>query len=283
MISEPELTGGPLGLPGPRRAPDDTGHTPYDAWPTPAPPWNDDDLLSCAGREPAAPRRLPRHWRWAFGGALAASAVWAAAAVAWEPAAAPDAPDLHGYHLTANPCAGGALAPLFAAAPPRGLSADPADTLRGAALARTECSAENLAGDSGGAYDYRASLSVELHRTTDPRPEFDDRHRYTPSSVTRLEPVPGLGDEAYLLHLAGGGLRLDVLHGGAEISLSYSVTPDRPQVTAHPDGSAPPAARDPGLFAPRMAAAVRNVMALMKALPTPTGSAARGARPARTS
>lgn len=264
MISEPELTGGLVDLPGPA-APRDLGSVP--------PP--DDDLLATAGREPAPRRRIPQHWLWAFGGALAASAVWAGAVVAWDPA--DRTPDLHGYHLSPNPCSGSALSPLFDATPRRGFSPDPADTLWGSALDRTRCSAENLVGDDDGGspYDYRASLSVELHKKTDPRPEFEDQHRSTLPSVTRVETVRGLGDEAYLLHLGSGRLQLDVLHGGAVISLSFAISADPPQVMPHPDGSDVPAMQDAGPYAPQMAAAVRNVMADMKARPAPSGSAAR--------
>jgi hypothetical protein len=264
VISEPELTGGLVGLPAPAGPRD-----------LPAAPPPDDDVLATAGRDPAPRFRMPRHWRWALGGALAASAVWAGTVTAWDPAGR--TPDLHGYHLAPNPCAGRALGPLFDATPRHGFSPDPADTLWGSALDRTRCSAENLVGDDNGGspYDYSASLTVELHKKTDPRPEFEDQHRDTLPSVTRIDRVRGLGDQAYLLHVDPATLQLDVLHGGAVISLSFSVSPDPPTTAPHPDGSEMPAPQSPDRFAPQMVAAVRNVMADMKALPAPTGPAAR--------
>jgi hypothetical protein len=272
VISEPELTDGFARVPAPADPRDAAGRTRpaygHDPGTTPGPP---PDLVAGTGREPAPPRRMPRHWIWALGGALTASAVWAGGVAVWDPAH--HTPDLHGYHLTPNPCSGSDLTPLFAATPGHAFSADPADTLWGSALDRTRCSAENLGEHKGGStYQYSATLSVELHKKTDPRPEFDDQHRTVLSSVSRIETVRGLGDEAYLLHVEPGTLQLDVLDGGAVITLAFSADADLPDVTPHPDGSDRPAPPDTGGYAPRMAAAVRNVMAEMKALPRPGGS-----------
>ncbi|WP_069467362.1 hypothetical protein, partial [Actinacidiphila rubida] len=198
------------------------------------------------------------------GGAVAASAVWAGAVTVWDPSHR--TPDLHGYHLAANPCAGGDLAPLFDATPRHRFSADPADTLWGTALDRTRCHADNLAGtgDGGSPNTYDAVLSVELHKATDPRPEFDDEHHATDPSVTSVETVHGIGDEAYLLHDDSGAVRLDVLHGGAVVSLAFSVISASPQVLPHADGTDTVTAEQATRYVPQMIAAVRAVMADLK-------------------
>ena len=275
MISEPELTGGVAWVPAPAPPRDDAGRTasPYD----PAgdlPPDPTGDVVAGAAREPASRRRPPKHWVWALGGALAASAVWTAGVAAWDPGHR--APDLHGYHLTGDPCSGSDLQPLVDATPGRTFSDDPADSLWGSALDRSRCSAENLGrGKDGDTYGYSAVLSIELHKKTDPRPEFADRHRTAPVWVSRIDTVHGIGDEAYLLHSEPDTLELDVLHGGAVITLAFSIETTRdgpPDVTAHPDGSARPSPQDVGAYASQMVAAVRNVMADMKTLPRPSGS-----------
>ncbi|CAM5600776.1 hypothetical protein SCALM49S_06355 [Streptomyces californicus] len=61
------------------------------------------------------------------------------------------------------------------------------------------------------------SLTAELHKETDPRPEFEASSTLTEidgSVVERVERVPDLGDQAYLLTLEAGGLRLNVVEGG---------------------------------------------------------------------
>lgn len=253
MISEPELIGGHPGLPAQASRDRGSGLVPPTA----------DDEITGTGREPAPPRRMPRHWAWALGGAVVASTVWAGAVVIWDPAHR--TPDLHGYRLTANLCAGADLKPLFDATPRHGFSADPADTLRGSALDRTRCRAESLVGtDTSSPYTYDAVLSVALHKKTDPRPEFDDEHRDTQPSVTSVEPLHGIGDEAYLLHLDPGMLQLDVVHGGAVVSLAFSVASASPQVTPHPDGTEVRTAEQPTRYVPQMIAAVRAVLADMK-------------------
>ncbi|MBY8882781.1 hypothetical protein [Actinacidiphila acidipaludis] len=267
MISEPELTGGVAWAPAPAPPRDATGRTPAPRHVTgEVPPAG--DLVAGSGPDPVPRRRPPRHWVWALGGAVAASAVWSAGVAAWDPARG--TPDLRGYHMTAAPCAGHDLKPLFDATPGRAFSADPSDTLWGSALDSTECSAENLGRAHGGTpYAYSAALSIELHKKTDPRPEFDDRHRTALPSVSKVETVPGLGDEAYLMDVEPDTLQLDVLDGGAVISLAFSVHAAPTDVTPHPDGSARPTPQVPGQYRSQLVAAVRNVMADMRALPQP--------------
>lgn len=230
MISEPEMVGGsqaaPAPLPAPRTA-------------EPAGPERDDDAASdliegASSTEPPTRRRLPRHWTWALTAAATTCALWAAGLTAWQHAQ-PDGPDLHGYQLTGSPCARGSLAPLVGTSPTHSYT-NPALFSHGPALDRADCSAGTVEihGSADQPLSSTVSVSVELHKKTDPRAEFADQRSLTfpalssPSLVPADEvtPVPGLGDEAYLLAVDSGEIELKVLHGGLVLQLSYSIGGD---------------------------------------------------------
>jgi hypothetical protein len=70
------------------------------------------------------------------------------------------------------------------------------------------------------------TVTVELHKKTDPRAEFDDqRALILPTLVpaSRVIRVPGLGDEAYFLVTDPDQIDLKVLHGGLVLQLAYTV------------------------------------------------------------
>lgn len=285
MISEPELTGGldPLTA-TPQRgsaAPSHGGawlpaqYAPRHETAAGPPP----DLVAGPGPGLAARlrARMPRHWTWALGGAALASAVWAVGIAAWDPTH-PAPPDLHGYRLADNPCAGAALRPLFDAAPARSFASDPADVVRGPALDASRCSAQSTAVAGRAPTDtYTAVLTVELHKKTDPRPEFEDQHTLPHTALTvadTVEPVAGLGDEAYLLRQDPSEIGLEVLRGGVVLRLEFTVTPAPAAAAAHPDGSSAPAQPRLSRFRPALIAAMRTVMAQSAAVPH-TGAAGR--------
>jgi hypothetical protein len=231
------------------------------------------DVISDEGRGPAMRARPTRPWTWALGGAVAASAIWAAGVTVWDPGHRA-LPDLHGYHLRDNLCQGDALRPLFDAIPARTFTAEPADTLRGSALDRATCTAETLvtAGDGKSVYDYVAALSVELHKKTDPRPEFEDDTTGAQSLIpaAQVDAVLGLGDDAYLLHQEPGRVQLRVLDGGAVFSLTFSVDTEQPDGTGRPAGTDQPDPPDADQYRPALIASLRTVMADLKESPSAT-------------
>lgn len=200
------------------------------------------DLLSNSGDPAGATTavRRSRPWLWAVGAVAVTSAVWATAVHG----SGGTTPDLHGYHLGGNPCSGDALNPLKAAAGVRDFAASKATVSKGPALDKLSCV---LAGTSpatdGWTTAYTISVNVELHKKTDPRAEFENaRHALVSTlpgsaangngvlvvtdigftSAADVHPVTGVGDEGYLLAPHGSGQTLEVLHGGAVLTLQIS-------------------------------------------------------------
>jgi hypothetical protein len=219
------MTGGsqtaPARLPAPRgpEAPRPTDPDPADAAAL--------DLVEGAGpAEAPARRRLPRHWTWALTATAATCALWAAGLTVWQHAQ-PDGPDLHGYQLAGSPCARSSLAPLVGTSPSHAYT-NPAVFSHGPALDRAECSAGTVANrtTTSEPQSSTVTVTVELHKKTDPRAEFDDqRALILPTLVpaSRVIRVPGLGDEAYFLVTDPDQIDLKVLHGGLVLQLAYTV------------------------------------------------------------
>lgn len=227
-----------------------------------------------------------RPWLWALGAAVATSAVWAGALQVAHHARA-GSPDLHGYHLVKTPCAPDNLRPLTGDLGPGPLAAGPEESHTGPGLDHSSCTLNGRTptGD-GWVTTYSVTFSVDLHEKTDPGAEFEDavRLRSDPvltsgdgSAITFsgsrdvVGPYPGLGDRAYL---TSGASRqaLDVLHGGAVLSLSVD------GVTKW-QGRRPPTSADGFPAAPRddisairrdLPGTMRRLMALLSAPPSAT-------------
>lgn len=256
MISEPEMSDGPgSDLPS--------------------------DLLSSSGDPGAGTMavRKPRPWLWAVGGIAVTSAVWATVMHG----TGGTTPDLHGYHLGGNPCSGDALNPLKNAVGKRDFAASNATVSKGPALDKLSCvlTTTSSAGN-GWATTYTISVSIELHKKTDPRAEFEDtRHAQVSSlpgaetggspliavtdsgftSAADVHPVTGVGDEGYLLTPSAPGQTLEVLHGGAVLSLQitgYTQWISTSESGADP-GNSP---KEPDLthLRPAMTTAMRHLM-----------------------
>ncbi|WGP10425.1 hypothetical protein [Streptomyces sp. SH5] len=213
MISEPEL----VGEDGPGSSP---------------------DVVSGFDQEqgPAAGGRRRGHGAlWGVAGALTASAVWAAAVFGYG-IGGDGKPDARGYRVESDSCAGMELKELATAlgAP----AAEPATELDGIehpALHRIRCTVDFTTavlrapdGDEGSGWStgYQASLTAELHKETDPRPEFEAGTTLTEidgTGVDRVERVPDLGDSAYLLIMDDNAMRLNVVDGGAVMTLALTV------------------------------------------------------------
>ncbi|MEE4541268.1 hypothetical protein V2S66_04720 [Streptomyces sp. V4-01] len=242
MISEPELSGGPEG-PGPDLA---------------------GDVAEADGWGQAL-RGGRRGWVWGLAGIVVASAGWAGGLQAYHSHHG-SGPDMHGYALGASPCAGGTLSPLTDALELHDAQAvSPAAVHLGEALDQIRCT---LSGASplphGGTARYEVFVTIDLHKRTDPKAEFEDQRDLNPSDISPVEAtttVPGLGDEAYLLTVSDQTRDLEVLHGGAVFTLTLTgynrlpVSDDTVNALHTPDVSA-----DVGRFQPAMVDAMRRVM-----------------------
>lgn len=263
VISEPEMseTGGG-GLPG-----DPLGDS-------------GDPAPERAPAQTAAADPKGRPWVWVAGAVVATSALWAAALPIGEGGARPD---LHGYHLSGNPCGGDVLAALEDAVGAPGFAASDATVSRGPALDKASCVLSGQAPDGGGwATNYTLSVSVELHKRTDPRPEFEDTRRAQVStlpggshgsgvlvavaesgysSARDVRPVTGVGDDAYLLEPRASDQILKVLHGGAVLTLQVSgYSGWNGPGTSSADSGTPPPEPDLTRLRPALTTAMRHLM-----------------------
>lgn len=239
------------------------------------------DVLSGAG-DPGGgtvPVHRARPWLWAVGGVVVASAVWAAVLHG----TGGSGPDLHGYRLDGNPCSGDALKPLEHAVGVRDFVASDATVSKGPALDRLSCMlTTGSSADDGWATSYSISVGIELHKKTDPRAEFDNDHRSRVStlpgsatggntliaiagdgftSAADVRPVTGVGDEAYLVSPRAPAQTLEVLHGGAVLSIQvsgYTQWNSTDDSAASPGGS--PKEPDLTRLRPALTAAMRQLM-----------------------
>ncbi|MEU5367657.1 hypothetical protein ABZ362_01440 [Streptomyces sp. NPDC005951] len=211
MISEPEL----VGEDGPGSSP---------------------DAVSGFDQEqgPAAGSRRWHGVLWGAAGALTASAVWAAAVFGYG-TGGDGKPDARGYRVESGSCAAMELKELARAlGRPEAETTTELDGIEHPALHRIRCTVdfpESELGardgeDGAGWYTgYQASLTAELHKETDPRPEFEASSTLTEiegSGVERVERVPDLGDRAYLVIMDDNSMRLNVVEGGAVMKLALS-------------------------------------------------------------
>jgi hypothetical protein len=231
------------------------------------------------GRRPGG-GRLP--WLWALGGAVLACAVGAAVLDGIGYGRDP-APDLHGYHLGSSLCTGQNLQPLTDALAAQTLTAVPGATRHGAAVDHAACALfASAPGGDGWRTEYTVSLTVDLHKKTDPQAEFeDDVHQQavgpTPGSGVPLSqvmafdgavvrPFPGLGDRAFLT-TSRSHQSLSVQEGGAVLTLTVDATNEWEASGAPPDetdGSAsrPPLA-DTTALRPVLPGTVRHLMGVL--------------------
>jgi hypothetical protein len=236
-------------------------------------------------------------WRWGIGTTGLVSAAWA---LALHLTGYGDVlpPDLHHYHLTGSPCSGSTLKPLTDAFGSGFSSTFPVDTQTGPALDQAQCalSTQGSVGTTHWQASYTVTVTVQLHKETDPAPEFDDRnnpheleHGTTtgadtssrnahivivdpssgipaPGQNKRVESVPSLGDRAYLLTGDDGDQTLTVLHGGAVFTLDVKVLEQwagsRAMPPSDPNGHSeqPPST---GRLRPALIAAMHTLMSAL--------------------
>ena len=218
-------------------------------------------------RLPAAPL-----WLWgAPAGAVAASAVWGVLLAAGIGPYHADRPDLHGYRIDGSPCAGGTFAALAKAVKATGSESTPASLVHGTAVDRARCTYSATTSPAvGWTTAYTLDVSVDLHKLSDIRGEFEQERSFDTSTLTVADssvPVPGLGDEAYALTFTGQAQELKVRRGGAVATIrltdntfwsgsGYGPGPDgiTASTTALPDTPALPA------FRPALIAAARKLL-----------------------
>lgn len=195
MIGEPEIDGG---------------------WETAEP------VREAAPDLPGERVRGPRRpWLWALGGAVVASAVWAGTPAVQDRFA--DTPRVD-YRHAENLCQEVSLEVLAKTINRTAREADSNDPSEGRSGAQdwAHCGIHLRNGKEPLAY--QAQVLVELHKKTDPGPEFATGP--LGNTTMRMDPaerreVPGLGDRAVLdQYYGGGGDRLMVLDGGAVFTLT---------------------------------------------------------------
>ncbi|MFE7355674.1 hypothetical protein ACFU8Q_21400 [Streptomyces sp. NPDC057543] len=236
MISEPEMAGEPGGFGGGEARDggvsgevlDSYGHRHLDFG-------QGHTDLGQGGMGAPRPRRP---WRWALGGAVVASAVWAAALLLFPFPWGDRRPDMHGYRLNEAPCPALPLKAIGTAIAPRE-STDEAESpgradsaiLNDPVLDQVRCfiALRSVAGRErsakGWSVGYSVGVTVELHKRADPAAEFEAKRGVTDFGAdpgVKVEAVSDLGDKAYLLTSDNGIAELRVLEGGAVLSLSLS-------------------------------------------------------------
>ncbi|WP_411079347.1 hypothetical protein [Streptomyces sp. cmx-18-6] len=228
-------------------------------------------------RPRAVGRRRGRGLLWGVTGALAASAVWVTAVFAYGVGVDPK-PDAHGYRVGEKSCAGmklkaltGSLGKLETAPTPE------PGRIKHPALDRFGCTATFPATEIPGKRARNESIQVvvsvtaELHKETDPRPEFEalSTAKYIEGvEVAEVESVPHLGDRAYLWVMDGGVAYLRVVEGGAVVSLALSFTVAYDDYDADGDDPGPEErteAPDPVSYRADMISGMRDVMEGLKA------------------
>ncbi|MFI8288932.1 hypothetical protein ACIGBL_07270 [Streptomyces sp. NPDC085614] len=162
---------------------------------------------------PPKPPRPVRPWLWAVGGAVVASALWGGGLYAHERYEAGRGVDLGGYRSVGDVCAKAEL---------KALSGELGEVSRDGngsrqedpALERATCSAIIGSPDTG----FSVDVYYELHKVTDPGPEFEAR---LGDLRTEAERVDGLGEVAYFDRDENDlGAWIRVLDGQVEIEIS---------------------------------------------------------------
>ncbi|MFZ3472592.1 hypothetical protein ACODT3_13395 [Streptomyces sp. 4.24] len=248
MITEPEFDGGSSGAPEPPG--------PHEAYEE--------------GRGP-----LRRPWRWALGGALLASALWAGA---WGAVTPQDGRPPLRYALPMSLCDEAKLPALARLAEVSGWEYTPR-LWEHPGVDRALCMLRKPDAEAPGAQAprlrlaFEARVSVELHKRTDPEAEFGSdlaAAGWTGTVAPELRSVPGLGERALISETEyGRWRRLTVLDGGAVFTVDVSVWTDGEEVVVA--GSAPPP--DPPVpdSDAVQAAMIDDMRALLKALRASSG------------
>ncbi|MEV5174113.1 hypothetical protein AB0L10_24250 [Streptomyces flaveolus] len=183
---------------------------------------------------------------WAAVGAVVASAAWAAGV--FLVGARGDSADLRGYSAPSNMCSSADYS-SFKDEYTENDSSPTHTSLKDKALDESYCSLGLK--KSGSSYaDAYLTMQLDLHKKTDPAPEFTATWKNYGDSHTGydVDPVEGIGDEAYLVSQdttngsSSSGSRyatLAVRDGSVTYTMSYSV-----YLTSYDEDKDPPALTD---------------------------------------
>ncbi|MFF8259206.1 hypothetical protein [Streptomyces virginiae] len=219
--------------------------------------WESARPAELAQDEAVRPRGPLRPWWGIAAAVVATSALWAGGLYAFGDRLAE--PEVR-YAVTDDLC-GRFKAPALAAALGGFKVSDPRKGGRHPALDWASCNHNGDSADGGG---YSVVAMVELHKQTDPAPEFALGSLYSRAFGDDLqwEEVPGLGEQALVgSSEISDGLRLRVRDGGAVFTFDLMFF-DRMEEAADPRAT-PPAPPDQDALT---AAAVEDARALMAAL-----------------
>jgi hypothetical protein len=179
---------------------------------------------------PAGGGRGRRAVLWALAGALVASAAWGGGVLLTRDDSGSSA-DLRGYTLRNDLCATADVS-AFRSKYPQVDNSPTTYTAKGDTLDEMSCN-EGLEMSGSSYSDAYLSIQVDLHKKTDPAPEFADTWLGWKQHGTSYDvvPVSGFGDEAYLVtedtvDSSGSGDRyvtLAVRDGWMTYSMNWSV------------------------------------------------------------
>lgn len=232
---------------------------------------------------PAAQGSWARMWMVVAAAVVATSLVWATVLTATDHGRA-HAVDLHGYRIPDSTCTTENLQPFTEALGLQNFDADPGTVLRGPTLEHASCTLSGTvsAGD-GWTTQYTATVTVDLHKKTDPRAEFKDEGSVQNATLTVpgqgtyavpfvsgvTKPVTGLGDLAFST-LSNTRQAIRVLDGGAVLSVTIEGTNQwqgsGPRPTA--DGAAlRPVVADTKFLRPALVPTMRQLMKVLTSAP----------------
>lgn len=232
---------------------------------------------------PAGLGARARTWTVAAAAVTATSLVWATVLVAAGHRGTHTV-DLHGYRIPDSTCTAVNLQPFTEALGLQQFDADPGTVLRGRSLEHSSCTLSGTvsAGD-GWTARYTATVTIDLHETTDPRAEFTDEGRVQDATLTVpgqgtyavpfvsgvTRPVPGLGDLAFS-NLSDTRQALRVLDGGAVLSVTIDGSNEWQGSGARPTGDKAdlrPAVADTRFLRPALVPTMRHLMRVLTSAP----------------
>lgn len=210
----------PGAQPNPYQQPNPYAQNPYAQTPPAAPGGYGYPPMPPDGSPPGRQGGGGKGWLWALGGALTASVVWLVSILATGALGGSDDPDpdLAGYPFRKNMCEAAPLESFLEYYEERDTASPDyrfASQEKGLDLSYCSQSLKDPTADTSSYTSTMVAVSVEWHKGADPAGEFESRwrgyaQRDQDNRTHRVEPVAGIGDEAYRVTETG---KDDVLQG----------------------------------------------------------------------